>query len=257
MTTALIDADVVAYRCAASLEPTRIKTEREPLELGITRADELVYRILNTTQAEKYRMFLGGSENYRKVLDPSYKSNRTAERPRYLDDVRNFLIGEWGAEVCAGYEADDGIGIAATENFIICSNDKDVKQIPGEHYNFIREEFLVVDEDTASFNFWLSMLVGDATDNVRGVRGIGRVKGHRYLSACHPGQYLSRVRELYPNGEEFLSNYNLLRILRSEEEYMEMMEWIHENKLGKSQRPELAKDSTGPDTTEVSTVDAT
>ena len=173
-----------------------------------------------------------------------------------MGDVRDFLIGQWGAEVCSGYEADDGIGIAAKDDSIICSIDKDVKQIPGEHYNFVREEFMVVDEDTASFNFWLSMLVGDTTDNVGGVPGIGPKKGYRHLSAFDPGQYFDCVRGLYTSGEEFLLNYRLLRVLRSEEEDQDLMEWINENCLSESEGEEPTEISSGQDLIQISEPDS-
>lgn len=244
---ALIDGDIVAYRCAASCEPTRIKEEREPLEFAIGRADELVYRILSTVEAEKYRIFLGSSDNFRLLVHSEYKANRTRPRPEYLEPVREFLVDQWHAEICAGYEADDGIGIAANEDSIICSIDKDVTQIPGEHYNFVRNEFFVVDEDTAALTFWTSMLVGDPTDNVRGVRGIGRIKAKSYLEGLPTPEMYYRVLERYPSREEFVRNYRLLRVLRSEEEYVDL--------LGQIQGTYPPKDNEGQDLIHVSFID--
>jgi 5'-3' exonuclease len=176
----LLDGDLVAYRCAASIQATKTK-EEEPNELAIQRADELVYRILETAQASEYVIYLSGEVNFRKLLDPTYKANRTQPRPRMLDPCREFLTKEWGALVCSEYEADDGIGIGYRDGDIIATIDKDLLQIPAEHYNFVKDTFQTVDEDEADFNFWMQMLVGDTSDNVRGVDGIGPVKARRAL----------------------------------------------------------------------------
>lgn len=234
---ALIDADMVAYRCAASCEPTKEKLEREPLDIAIQRADELAYRILNTTQAEEHRFFLSGSDNFRKILYPEYKANRARlPRPEWLDPLREFLVTEWKAEVTAGYEADDGIGIAAKEDFVIVSNDKDFLQIPGEHYNPVKDEFKTVDREFAVYSFWRQMLVGDSSDNVRGIDGIGPVRADKILRNLRPEDMEHTVREYYQDGERFLLNYRLLRILRSEEEY--------ENIISQGQGQKITTEST-------------
>lgn len=234
---ALIDGDMVAHRSAASCQPSKIKAANlgvpfeelqvEPVDLAILRADELLYRILSESQAEKHRIFLGGSENFRELLDPNYKANRrTKPSPVWLDAVRDFLVREWGAEICAGYEADDGIGIAAKGDFVICSNDHDFRQIPGEIYNPINLEFEVVDDETAAYNFFAHMLIGDSGDNVRGVDGIGPKKSRQHLAGRSPEEMYSTVRGLYADDERFLRNFRLLRILREEHEYEDILREI-------------------------------
>lgn len=215
---ALIDGDVVAYRCAASCEPNKSgKNEREPLELAIARADELIYRILDTCQCQEYRVFLSGSENFRYSLYPEYKANRSKlPKPQWLEQVRAFLVKEWDASVCSGYEADDGIGIAAQGDFVICSNDKDLRTIPGEHYNFVNDTFEQVDDLTAKYNFWYLMLVGDPSDNIKGVEGIGKVKAPRILNSLDPDDWEENVRSLYNDDERFELNKKLFTVLREE-----------------------------------------
>src|SRR5271169_6718690 len=96
----LIDGDIVAYRCAASCEPNKIKQEREPIGAAINRADELLHRILSTTATKEHRIFLSSDENFRKVLDPNYKANRIQPKPEYYNPIRHLLVEEWGAELC-------------------------------------------------------------------------------------------------------------------------------------------------------------
>lgn len=246
---ALIDGDIIAYRCAASCEPSKKKAaelgiefeelEREPLDIAIRRADELIYRILNTTQAEQYRVYLTGSENFRKLLYPDYKANRDKlPKPKWLDACREFLVREWKSEICAGYEADDGIGIAAKDNFVICSIDKDFRQIPGVHYNFVKDTFEEITESDAAFNFYSHLLIGDISDNVGGIVGIGPVKAGRLLSGKDPEEMESIVCGYYDDRDRYLLVRRLLRILRSEEEYNEIKAAI-----GQGKREEPSKDS--------------
>lgn len=238
MTRCLIDGDIIAYRCAASIEPTKIKPEREPHDLAIQRLDELTYRILEATGSDSYKVFLSGSENYRKILEPTYKANRVQPKPAALDACRQFLLSEWNAVVCAGYEADDGIGIEYKEGDVIASIDKDLKQIPAEHYNFVKDVFEVVDDDTADLYFWTQMLVGDASDNVRGVEGIGPVKAQRILSGILSWERPLTVENLYPNRGDFLRTLRLLKILRSQSDYENILREIQGEKPPEASGPE-------------------
>lgn len=236
MKICLIDGDTVAFRCAASVEPTKSK-DREPDDLAILRADELMYRILNETQVSEYQAFLTGGENFRKILYPDYKANRTQPPPKMLGACQEFLIKEWNAKMVHGYEADDAIGMAHDpEKTLIAANDKDFKQLVGEHYNFVRLEWDVVDEETAEFNFWCQMLIGDSTDNIRGVDGIGKTKAPRILRGMDVQQMYNTVQDLYNDDERFLKNFRLLRILRNPIEYECVLQEIeNKNSLGQSE----------------------
>lgn len=247
---ALIDADVVAYRCAASCEPTKEKLEREPLELAIRRADELLYRILSDTQSDKYRLFISGSENFRELLYPLYKANRKhLPRPAWLEPVREFLVTEWKAEVTTGCEADDGVGIAATEDTIICSNDKDLNQLPGAHYNFVKGEFFILDDYEAALAFWSSMLIGDASDNLPGVPGIGKIKARRNLEGLGPKEMENTVRILYgSSGLDFVLYHRLYKLIRSEDELEKVLD---EARKCQAEREAAAKDSSKENSGEV------
>lgn len=250
---AYLDLDTVAYRCAASCEPTKTKHEREDLATAIRRADELVFRILADCETDEYEGFLSGSDNFRKLLYPAYKANRdNIRRPEHLQPVREFLVSEWGAKVSTGYEADDAIGIAYRNDGIIVSVDKDFLQIPGRHYNPVTLERKVLSDVQADFNFWCAMLIGDRADNVPGVPGIGAVKAPRILCSVPRDSLKARVFEIYEQYDlDFHMTYKLLRILRSEEEWFEI-----ENVLRESQGAWATEDSGSGDLIEVPATDA-
>lgn len=114
MTTALVDGDLVVYRCAASCEKQGILIE--PLEVALHRVDELMQRILYEVGATSYQVFLTGSNNFRLKYNPEYKANRKdMKRPQWLEQCREHLVVQWDAQVSDGCEADDLLSIAQTK----------------------------------------------------------------------------------------------------------------------------------------------
>jgi len=255
---ALIDGDIVAFRCASSCEPSLKNPSSENESIAISRTNELLDRILSTVATKEYHIFVSGSENFRKILYPDYKRNRDdIPKPRHLVALHNFLVTEWGAEVTGGYEADDGIGIEFTRLLqerdpfshdapIICSIDKDFRQISGLHYNFVKDVFEEISDEEASLAFWSHMLIGDTSDNVRGVAGIGKVKSKRLLQGLLPEEQEARVRSAYGDPERFALNCKLLRILRTEGDYEEIVRDLRdETPTKESQRAALAAEGEG------------
>ena len=208
---ALIDADLVGYRCAAS-------AENDEVDIACLRAGKLMEEILSDVGASHHRAYLTRSDtNFRKTIDPQYKANRKdVPRPRHLPAVQEFLVTYFQAEWCNGYEADDALGMEQCEvGTIICSLDKDLKMIPGNHYNWVKKEFSHVTEDQGQLAFFTSTLVGDCSDNIMGVAGIGPVKAARLLTPLDPSEYYQVCREQYNDDERYHRNCQLLWIWRT------------------------------------------
>ncbi len=223
MTIALLDADVVAFRCAASC------TSGEPAEIACLRADKLIRSILEETNSSEYKAYLSGSHNFRYDIYPDYKANRKGKpRPEHLQAVREFLVKEWNAEVSDGIEADDSLGIAASNESVICSIDKDLLQIPGEHFNFVRGERSSVGEVDGLRAFYCQVILGDKSDNIPGYDGMARVKVPNFLKNDYYEIYnledeldmYHHVLGLYGGDQETMHrNAKLLYILRKENEF--------------------------------------
>jgi len=243
MTCALVDADIVAYRSAASCEPSKARDYVEPMEVAIMRADDLMRRILEETGATSYKAFLTGSDNFRMEYNPEYKANRKdTPRPRWLQDVRQHLVVHYNASVEDGQEADDAMGImqcAATaardgnafglyscDDTVICTIDKDLLMIPGNHYNFVTGERLEQLPIPAIRRLYYQLLMGDRTDNVFGFDGIARQVIPKKLQHIFDElssyddelDMFSFVRDLYSNDELLLMNARCLWIRRVEGE---------------------------------------
>lgn len=175
----LIDSDILIYRVGYT-------TENEPEVIAQFRMEELIHRILETVGATSYSFYLsaGRLDTFRAKLNPEYKANRTQPKPLHYTFLKQYLIDVWHAEVAVNEEADDLLGIAQTdsgEETIICSIDKDLKQVPGHHYNFVRDEFDFVTPEQGLLFFYKQLLIGDTADNIKGVTGIGKAKADKAL----------------------------------------------------------------------------
>lgn len=173
---ALIDGDVVGHRVGFT-------TENDEFWVAKARCDAMLDTILLSTGVEEYQLWLSGNpkDNFRYNVYPKYKANRTKPKPRHYEGIKEYLVREWGARFTEGYEADDALGINQTESAgiystVICSIDKDLKQIPGLHYNFVKEEWDEIDEDRALKEFYKQIIIGDVSDNIPGAYGMGPVK---------------------------------------------------------------------------------
>lgn len=215
---ALIDMDLVCYRCSAS-------AENDGAGIAIYRMNELLDNILEKTEASEYRAFLSGGNNFRKQIYPEYKANRTAPKPLYLQDCRDYALSQMNAEVAPDtLEADDALGINQTDDTIICSLDKDLLMIPGRHFQWAiagknwekPDTFINQTHNEGLRLFYEQCIKGDRSDNVKGIEGIGEAKAKKVLANCHDEESMfSKVRDLYGNDDEFLMNGRVLWIKRS------------------------------------------
>jgi hypothetical protein len=214
MTIANIDADLVAYRVAATCN----STEEGVLDIALLRCDKTMQDIIDATDATQYRAFLTGKKNFRKLINPEYKANRKdTVPPIYLKECRNYLIEHWNAEVTAIGEADDYLGLHQSKDSILCSLDKDLDMIPGLHYNWVRGDIYEISEIEAIRHFYRQLLIGDRSDNIFGVVGVGKVKASKLLDHLETEQeMLEVVKSLYEDNERLCMNMQCLWIWRDE-----------------------------------------
>lgn len=167
------------------------RKEVEPVENAILAAESMLASMRFELGIPKAKVFvvMSGVGNFRHALATraEYKGNRAgAERPKHYGAVREYLAGLPGTIVTAGEEADDRLGIEMTrdQNSVCCSIDKDLKQIPGWHYNFVTDALELISNRNADVNFYAQVLSGDAADNIPGLSGIGPIKAAKALEMC-------------------------------------------------------------------------
>ena len=104
---------------------------------------------------------------------------------------------------------------------VICTVDKDLDQIPGKHFNFITNEHYEVTPEQGLQFFYKQILMGDSTDDIPGLKGIGGVKAALILKGCVGEPELFRAaytayNRFYPDvleaEDKMLLNARLVRI---------------------------------------------
>jgi len=244
----LIDGDILCYRAGFATDKTKYMTinpaggevsfwddaksakesafsndtvvwsrkETEPEDKALMLIDVMLsdIRARYTSEAPTVHLFLSGVGNFRNAIATraTYKGNRSgAIPPTHLRAIRSHLVSKHGAVVSAGEEADDLLGIAMTANpgSICASIDKDLLQLPGRHYDFVKKEEVTISPKEAWLNFYSQVISGDSTDNVPGLTGYGPVKARKALEGLKNNRACwLKVTELYraefgPKAEQY------------------------------------------------------
>ena len=197
---ALIDADSMLYYC--------MKEDSTFDEMKL-KLDNFVINVLSELKCKHFAAFLTDSKTvFRKEFGKTrpYKGNRKGRETPYLFyALRVYAQREWGFYDIPRLEADDAVAIYANGlgnnpfiESVICSPDKDVlKQIPGTHYNYQKNEFIsTTDEDAAKF-LWIQCAAGDSVDGIPGIPGIGVKKAEKALEGIVEEDFSLKILKMY------------------------------------------------------------
>ena len=211
---ALLDSDIIVYRVGFA-------SEDDDVSFALSRVTEFVtdtvYFDLN---CDDYEAWITGSTNFRTevAVTAPYKGNRKAPKPKHYEAIRKHLQA-LGAEKTVDMEADDAIGIRSTELLDKCwivSIDKDLDQLQGWHYNFVKREKYYITAEEGMRRFYKQILTGDRIDNIVGIRGIGPVKAEKILAdkLTQRAMYDECVKQYDDNESRVIENAKLLHLLR-------------------------------------------
>jgi DNA polymerase-1 len=176
----LIDADYIVYKSCAANE-TEIDWGDDVITVTsrFSEAYDMVQRELYSIANDlgcfdDSILFFSDSNNFRKIIDPDYKGHRNRKKPCGYKRVINALKAEYPVVIMPTLEADDALGIYATkeDGHIICSPDKDMRQIPGQLFDLTQGVVEVTPEMGRRWHL-IQTLSGDQTDGYGGVPGIG------------------------------------------------------------------------------------
>lgn len=222
----LIDADFIVYKSCAGAE-TEIDFGDDVIV--VTSRFSEAYRMV---ERELYRiasdlgcfddsiLFFSDSVNFRKSIDPTYKGHRNRKKPCGYRRVIEALKKEYNVVVMPTLEADDALGIYATkeQGHIICSPDKDMRQIPGELYDMSEGVITITKEEGARWHL-IQAMAGDQTDGYGGVPGIGIKRADALLTEY--GATWETVRQAFADKEldeeVALKNARLAKILQADD----------------------------------------
>lgn len=216
--TPLIDADIILYEIGFA---SQVKIDGDILPDSVEdvnqRVDNKIKEICATVYAtEPPVLYLTGKGNFRYEVAKAreYKGNRKQIKPFHYNYIKAYLQARWGAIVVDGMEADDALAIHQTSRLkekdtIICSRDKDLKQVEGFHYTWecgkqgswgpawVSElgnlslpspKKLV---GTGAMFFYSQLLTGDSTDTYDGLPGCGPIGAFKTLDG------LASVRDCF------------------------------------------------------------
>tara|TARA_Y100000114_G_scaffold50443_2_gene46046 strand:- start:5404 stop:6147 length:744 start_codon:yes stop_codon:yes gene_type:complete len=177
---ALIDSDIFCYEIGSMCNPDT----GVPLPWRVIRrlVDNRIFDILDKTDAETWKGYLTGPGNFRfnvATIKP-YKDHR-GEKPFWYRAIYNYLHFDRDCDIIRGMEADDKLAIEQTKDpdrTIICSRDKDLRQVEGWHYIWEagrqkeKGPFYVGELDGYK-SFFAQCLTGDPVDNIPGLYKVG------------------------------------------------------------------------------------
>lgn len=221
-TICLIDGDSLLY----------YEMDKSTLEEGLRGLDSRVDTILSNCNANAYVGFLTGKSGYRYQVSPTYKANRKHRpKPIIFYALREYLKQRYNFKEFDGLEADDLVAYygANNENYkvVICSPDKDVlHQCVGKHFNYQKVEFVTTSETDAEKFLWKQVLMGDSTDNIQGIPGVGIKTAENWLKdrendigAFVFKKYVEKFG-LVSGIVEFIINFRLVYLLKTKEDVL-------------------------------------
>ena len=201
MTIAIIDADMVQFKCHTKHEvDVELGDEMWTRFVDLNDVREEFWKTIGLIQEEitvycniepVVQLCFTGNSEFRKRLDPAYKANRAGrKKPIGFKAFKQELLLNHNGFQHNEIEADDALGILATglekegKDVVIVSGDKDLNQIPGLHYWPFRakgERHWYITPNEALFNFYTQVLIGDTVDNIPGCKGIGKISAAKIV----------------------------------------------------------------------------
>jgi DNA polymerase-1 len=234
--TALIDADTLIYEASLGAEKAiewhdDLWTLHADLNEAKAKFTELVDTIKDATGASRLVLALSDGDSarrWRNTVMATYKMNRKkVRRPVVYGPLRDFCHKEYETFERPTLEGDDVLGILMTHPSLVkgdkvcVSIDKDLKTIPGEHYNYGKEETHVVVPSEADYHHMHQTLTGDTTDGYPGCPGIGKVTASKLLDGQLPEDHWPIIVATYKKAglseEVALMNARVARILRAQD----------------------------------------
>lgn len=215
----LIDADSLVY----------YEMDKATYEEAVYGLDKRISHILEQCNTTEYAGFLTEGRCFRYGVAEDYKGNRKGKpKPPIFYALKQYLKQEYGFWGLACLEADDLVSYYSytdERKTIICSPDKDVLyQCVGMHYNYRTSEFLHTSPDDAIKFLWKQVLMGDSTDHIPGLPGVGDKTSTNWLKTRtkdFEGFVLKKYIEKFGMIDglfKFHETFRLVYLLRSEQD---------------------------------------
>ncbi len=262
----LIDGHSIAYRAFFALPVENFSTQTGQHTNGVFGFTSMLINVLRDEQPTHVGVAFDVSrQTFRAEVYPEYKANRSKTPDEFrgqLDLVKEVLEALNIVHVeKEGFEADDVIGTLATQaeqagfDVLICTGDRDAFQLVTEHVTVLYPRKGVSDlarmtpaavEDkylaTPARYPELAALVGESSDNLPGVPGVGPKTAAKWLETydglenlvAHAGELKGKAAEAFKERtEDVLRNRRINALVRDLDlsvtvEEMERRAWDRE-----------------------------
>jgi DNA polymerase-1 len=233
----LLDGDIVIYEVLLACEEAwdwgdDIWTLHCDMKEARMRFDAWVADLMKTLDGDRLYIAYTGKTNWRKDVLPTYKSNRKKKRkPLGFPVLKQYTREVYTVCEEEGLEGDDILGLLAgmprscswlgcckmSADRVIVTIDKDLKTIPGKHYNPHKPEEGVVEvslEDADRMHL-TQALTGDSVDGYSGCPKVGPKTAERLLNEhCDWEQVAAAYANAGLSEQEALVQARVARILR-------------------------------------------
>ena len=223
----LIDSDFLAYKAAQACEigidfgEDVIIAQSQFSEVLKVFHNEL-NKVTKAMMEDDFILYFSSTKNFRKKIYPDYKGHRMKRKPLGYKRLVNYCRKNHNFKLIEGLEADDTIGIEATQfadpNNIVVSPDKDMRQIPSTLWN-LTDDVVEITKDDGDRWHLIQSLSGDPTDGYSGCPGIG-VKRATELLDKNENKWEAVCKAYRDRGlsdDDALLNARLAKILQKED----------------------------------------
>lgn len=238
----LVDADNFKYlitdRISKEVNVIAHKTPKEDIDRLIEEHIERLFRGLKCLSQPIY-IFGGKTQDtfrFACAREKEYKGNRKGRDLLYLNEpldkayIVNYMKRNYHVLQFDDLEADDVIAMLMSSETFCISDDKDMMQLPGYHYDRHNWKLFWLDPREAWRNLMYQMLIGDPTDNIGGIYGIGEKHemfkpegafnktGDDKLHAFVLNEYVKKYG-IRRGTDRFVEMFNLLRLVFNRGDY--------------------------------------
>ncbi len=197
----LIDGDSIPYILGWNHK------DHDDVPFMLNAVDNFMKELLLVAFADKWIGVLSNDsdKNFRKEVYKvrRYKGDRTEKPDWYIKwspHIEKHLEENYGfLRANETVETDDVIARLSElyPNALIASPDKDLKQLPGKHFNYKNSQFENVSVQKASYNLHTQLLMGDETDCIVGVPKLGEKTAAKLLTEVDWFEYTNHVQMQY------------------------------------------------------------
>lgn len=203
---ALIDADILKHLVTYDIHKDLMMNIQRSDSQRIQYIEDRLQSIFSSFSAKGY-IFCFSGKSYSTFrhsigMEREYKGSRTD--PNFykgkIEDmsfVVSYISNQYPTLVFSDLEADDVISMLQNDNTFVYSNDKDLLQIPGFHFDLEKWDVYHMSEEKAFYNLVTQVIKGDSTDSIPGLKGYGDKKSKELIESKPLKQGINLVLREY------------------------------------------------------------